>query len=359
MDTTTGAIDERPSFQLGPDTPIVIGQDPVVNPTYMGGYDQIATNDSTFFSSWADNRDGNSFHAHQPDVRLARIDHSAPVTDADVGVTVKAVPATVAEGETTTLRVKTTATGNSARDVFVSLAPPNGLEFQSVGGGSSCRLISGFVGCSLGTIPAGTTATRSVVALGTHAGDRTATARATTSDNDANQANNAGAAPVIVNPGPTVTQTFSTGDISVPITDATTVDVPLSVTPNRAIHDVDARMRLNHTFDGDLEISLVSPGGGTVVTMSDNNGGTGEDYGTGTNDCAGSPTTFDDEAATPITAGIPPFAGSFSPAPGSLSDMDGQLARGAWNLRVADQGGGDVGTIGCFELTIVQARRGQ
>ena len=45
-----------------------------------------------------------------------------------------------------------------------------------------------------------------------------------------------------------------------------------------------------------------------------------------------------------------------------FKSIDGGATFGApvpWNLRVADQGGGDVGTIGCFELMILQARRGQ
>ena len=49
---------------------------------------------------------------------------------------------------------------------------------------------------------------------------------------------------------------------------------------------------------------------GTNVTLSVNNGGAGDNYGTGANDCAGAATTFDDEAGTPITAGTAPFCGS-------------------------------------------------
>ncbi|MQA74194.1 MAG: hypothetical protein GEU88_07635 [Solirubrobacterales bacterium] len=264
------------------------------------------------------------------------------------------VPATIEEGETTTLRVRATAIGHSARDAFVSLAPANGLTYQAVGGGGSCELINGFIGCRLGTIAAGTTVQRNVTALGTAAGTRVATAKATTSDTDASQANNTGTATVIVTAAPKVTQTFSTGNIAVPIPDLGMVEVPLGVGPSTTIFDLNAAVRLNHSFDGDLAISLVAPGGGTVVDLSSNNGAGGDNYGSGPNNCSGTHTRFDDQAATPITAGAVPFAGAFKPE-ASLNAMNGLPSGGTWRLRVADQAGADTGAVGCFRLTIKRA----
>src|SRR5262249_36967279 len=57
--------------------PVVIGQDPVVNPVYMGDYDQVVADNSKFCVTWGDNRNGNTFHAHQPDVLFAQIPNCA------------------------------------------------------------------------------------------------------------------------------------------------------------------------------------------------------------------------------------------------------------------------------------------
>ena len=58
-------------FALSPAFPVVIGQDPVVVPDYMGDYDMVAAGPADFVGTWGDNRLGNSLHAHQPDVRGA------------------------------------------------------------------------------------------------------------------------------------------------------------------------------------------------------------------------------------------------------------------------------------------------
>ena len=53
--------------------PVVIGQDPVINTTYMGDYDQAAADNSFFYTTWGDNRLPRLMHAHQPDVRFAKV----------------------------------------------------------------------------------------------------------------------------------------------------------------------------------------------------------------------------------------------------------------------------------------------
>ncbi|MGH9968787.1 MAG: proprotein convertase P-domain-containing protein, partial [Pyrinomonadaceae bacterium] len=144
--------------------------------------------------------------------------------------------------------------------------------------------------------------------------------------------------------GAPITASYSTGNIAVPIPDVATVEVPITVPDNGVVNDVNVRVRLNHTFDGDLVISLVHPDG-TVIPLASNRGGSGQNFGTGANDCSGTPTVFDDEAGTAISAGIAPFAGSFRPE-SPLSGMDGKPTPGTWKLRVADTAALDVGTIG-------------
>jgi subtilisin-like proprotein convertase family protein len=154
--------------------------------------------------------------------------------------------------------------------------------------------------------------------------------------------------------GGAVVNNYSSGNIAVPIPDVATVDVPINVPDSGVVQDVNVRVRLNHTFDGDLEISLVHPDG-TVITLSNNRGGSGDNFGTGANDCSGTPTVFDDEAGTAISAGTAPFAGSFRPE-SPLSGLDGKPSNGTWKLRVADQAALDVGTIGCVTLEITRAQ---
>jgi subtilisin-like proprotein convertase family protein len=346
MNTTTGAIALRPSFQLGPNTPLAIGQDPVIEATYMGDYDTIDATNSLFHTTWADNRDGNTFHAHQPDVRYAQI--STAVTNPDLGVTVTPAPASIDVGENTTLTVKVTASGDVAKDVFLNLSPVTGLKFKSAP--ASCKLDNQFVGCSLGNIGAGTSKSIQVVATGLSAGTRTVKATATTSSNDAAQANNTGKADVAVTSVPSTTSTFSTGNIAVPIPDNGTVDVPLSVPSVGTVLKAQALVRINHTFDSDLVISLIDPSS-HIVELSSHNGGSGDNYGSGANDCSGTPTTFNDSAATSITTGTAPFAGAFKPEQ-PLADLVGDPSGGTWKLRVSDTASVDVGTVGCFKLKI-------
>jgi subtilisin-like proprotein convertase family protein len=126
----------------------------------------------------------------------------------------------------------------------------------------------------------------------------------------------------------------------VPIVDNTTVEMSIVVPIEYHITDLNVCLDIVHTWDSDLTISVVSPLG-TVVELSSNNGGSGDNY-----TC----TTFDDEASTLITAGTPPFTGSFIPE-GSLASFDGENAIGTWIIRVYDGAGGDVGVLNWACLT--------
>lgn len=146
------------------------------------------------------------------------------------------------------------------------------------------------------------------------------------------------------------TITASSGDVSAPIPDLGTVEVPILIPDSGAVTDVNVRVRLNHTFDGDLAISLVGPDG-TEVVLSNRRGGSGDNFGSGANSCGGTPTVFDDSAATAISAGSSPFAGTFRPD-FPLSGFNGKSTAGIWKLRVSDQAAADVGTVFCFQLEI-------
>jgi subtilisin-like proprotein convertase family protein len=116
------------------------------------------------------------------------------------------------------------------------------------------------------------------------------------------------------------------------------------------IRDLDVKVRIDHTFDADINIYLVSPTG-RFVELSTDNGGSGDNYGAGSNSCSGLRTTFDDEAGTSIRAGAAPFLGAYRPQT-PLSRLDGRLVHGVWRLQVFDDGLGDTGILGCWQLKI-------
>ncbi|HEY9402983.1 MAG TPA: proprotein convertase P-domain-containing protein [Pyrinomonadaceae bacterium] len=149
---------------------------------------------------------------------------------------------------------------------------------------------------------------------------------------------------------PRPANTYSSGNIAAPLPDNTTVDIPINVSDAGVVADINVRLRMNHAYDGDVEIRIVHPDG-TTVLLSDRRGGMGTNYGSGANDCSGTPTVFDDSAATSIAAGSAPFADSFRPEQ-ALSAFNGKPAAGIWKLRVTDTANGDSGTIGCVQLEI-------
>ncbi|HVF50625.1 MAG TPA: proprotein convertase P-domain-containing protein [Pyrinomonadaceae bacterium] len=155
--------------------------------------------------------------------------------------------------------------------------------------------------------------------------------------------------------GAVVTNTYTSGNIATAIPDVATVDIPITVPNTGAINDVNVRVRLNHTFDGDLVLKLVHPDG-TAVTLSNRRGSTGQNYGTGANDCSATAfTVFDDSAAANISGGIAPFANSFKPE-SPLAAFNGKATNGVWKLRISDEAALDTGTVGCVQLELTRQK---
>jgi subtilisin-like proprotein convertase family protein len=152
--------------------------------------------------------------------------------------------------------------------------------------------------------------------------------------------------------GAPVTSSYSTGNVSTPIPDLGSVDIPIIVPDIGSVSNVKVKVRLTHTFDGDLVLTLISPTGARIP-LAANRGGSGDDYGAGSADCSGTYTVFDDAAATSIGTGTAPFAGSFRPEI-PLAGLAGTNVNGMWILHVADTGPGDVGTLFCVTLDITR-----
>ena len=117
----------------------------------------------------------------------------------------------------------------------------------------------------------------------------------------------------------------------------------INVSTNEVITDVNVTINIQHDWNNDLDISLISPAG-TVVELATDNGADDEDNYTNT--------VFDQEASTNITAGTSPFTGTFVPE-GDLSTLYGELSGGDWTLSVDDDFGfADGGQIIEFTLEI-------
>ncbi len=102
-------------------------------------------------------------------------------------------------------------------------------------------------------------------------------------------------------------------------------------------------MDIDHDFVADLDIYLVSPDNIQFLLSSDN-GGFGNDY---DNTC------FTINATLPIINGVAPFVGNYIPEGGVLSGaLLGSPTNGSWSLQVADDSGGNVGTLNSWTFVL-------
>ncbi len=161
----------------------------------------------------------------------------------------------------------------------------------------------------------------------------------------------------IAAPAGAATRTYSSGNLSKTIPAATNGgDSPggllttINVPDKGHVKDVDAKVRLNYPTSAidHLYAYLFSPQGKFVAM---NEGSTNApNMGSGSNSCSGTPTTFNDEATTPIGSAAAPYAGSFKPFQ-PLSKMDGQKVKGAWSLFIEGYETAS-GKLGCWKLKI-------
>jgi subtilisin-like proprotein convertase family protein len=129
---------------------------------------------------------------------------------------------------------------------------------------------------------------------------------------------------------------------AVPNPGVLTSDLP--VTTVGRVKDLRVRIgQLDHTYDQDLRISLISPSG-TRVVLVDGQGSSGDDF---TN------TTFAAQGAFPAS-GTAPFSGTFR-AEGDLAKLDGEPMQGTWKLEIVDSVPSDAGLLRSWGLDLVPA----
>ena len=139
-----------------------------------------------------------------------------------------------------------------------------------------------------------------------------------------------------------VTTTY-TKNTSLSIRDMKTVTSTVVVSGGTSfIYDVDVRLNVSHTNDGDLRAYLIAPDG-TRILLTYHHGGSGDNL---TN------TIFDDEAAVSIAAGTAPFNGRYRPEWNDLFLLDGKNANGTWTLEITDANRKNTGTLLSWSLTV-------
>ncbi len=122
---------------------------------------------------------------------------------------------------------------------------------------------------------------------------------------------------------------YHSSDVPRPIGDNQTIVSTLDVPDNVCIADLNVEIDIQHSYIGDLRVTLTSARG-TPVTLHDRSGGS-------TNDLI---LTYDDEGQAPD-------------GPGALADVIGESAMGRWTLSVSDMAGGDTGTLRAWALKLL------
>ena len=120
-------------------------------------------------------------------------------------------------------------------------------------------------------------------------------------------------------------------------------------------------VRIDHTYAGDLQIVLISPGG-KVVPLSLGRGSSADGFGTGAGNCGGTLALFGN-TGSPIADANPdgnddPLVGPFTPEQ-PLAALAGGPARGAWVLLVTDKSSSDEGTLEALSLNFTYSYKAQ
>ncbi|MCK4569526.1 MAG: M20/M25/M40 family metallo-hydrolase [Bacteroidales bacterium] len=126
-----------------------------------------------------------------------------------------------------------------------------------------------------------------------------------------------------------------------PIVDLQNLYDTIHIAHEGILLDLNVEFDATHTYDGDLMIYLISPGG-TEIKLCVGNGGAGQNF---------IGTIFDDEAEIPISEGSAPFTGNYRPDE-PLSTYDDLSMTGDWILRIYDYAMNDQGTLNNWCLNL-------
>ena len=140
-------------------------------------------------------------------------------------------------------------------------------------------------------------------------------------------------------------------DVPLAIPDNGSVTSNLVVAQNVTLSDVNVRVQINHTYVGDLIVSLRSPAGTTVTLL--NRPACGD---------SNMNVTFDDSSGVNLQnhcAGTTPWYSGVARPYQPLTAFNGQSSAGTWSLIVSDNAGLDTGTLVDWELLTTPALSGE
>ena len=122
--------------------------------------------------------------------------------------------------------------------------------------------------------------------------------------------------------------------IAIPDNDPSGITDPIDVPDSVLLTDVQVSVQITHTFQGDLIVSVISPGG-TGVTLHDQGG-------SGANDIV---VTYSDSGVPNGSAPYDCACDQQPSGPGAMADFVGEDSQGIWALTVSDNLGADTGTL--------------
>ncbi len=167
----------------------------------------------------------------------------------------------------------------------------------------------------------------------------------------------ASAAMLVLGSAAASAQTFTSTDTPIAIPDANAVGITstINVGSTATIVDANVAVNINHTFVGDLNMTVTSAAG-TPVRLLARPGAPPLFF--GNSDNLNGVYTFDDSAAAPFpetAAGgdVPPGAYMVDATTGdSLALVNGENPNGNWTLNVNDNAGADLGTLNVWQLIL-------
>jgi len=136
-----------------------------------------------------------------------------------------------------------------------------------------------------------------------------------------------------------------TNSTAVPIRDYRNTVSTIIVGQSFKVADLNVSVNLDHTYVGDLIITLKSPTN-KVVTLYKRRGADGQNLVN---------TVFDDESTSLLRNSTAPFTGSFKPET-VLSAFDNTMAKGTWTLTVSDRAWYDNGTLNSWQMDFTPAQ---
>ncbi len=141
--------------------------------------------------------------------------------------------------------------------------------------------------------------------------------------------------------------------VNIPDDDANGITINLPVSGlDPVLSDFSLALDMTHSFVGDLGVNITAPNGGGTVTLFDRIGVPGSTFGCGANDIVAS---FSDDAGMSAddfeNLCVNDMAGNFMPVD-PFSAFDGIDPNGTWQINIADNEGGDTGSLNNLTFNI-------